>query len=195
MTQINISNDRFVRVLILNKVTRLIRSELFLEQDREDLIQDFYMRCIESLKHYDTERGHHYPFLVVVVNHYHSNLVRTKLAARRTLGRVKSLAELVHLADGDLSELADFLSQEDQDRRSGTEHRLSEEERFDLAMDVEHLTSKLPEHLVELLRQLEKESLASVVRESKMPQSTTYSRLYRIARTFQAGGLKNYLEK
>lgn len=195
MANFDISKDNFVRVLILNKVTNLVRSSFATPQDQQDLIQDFYLRCIESLKHYDANMGHHYPFLVVVVNRHSSNIVRAKLIADRRTGRIKHLSELVSLAEGEPNDLAAMVEQGDQDRRLGAEHRLSEQELSDLAMDLKEAVSSLPPHLQELLQQLQTESLADVVRKSKPPQSTTYSRMHRIVRTFQEGSLKNYLEK
>lgn len=195
MAKFDISKDSFVRVLILNKVAKLVRSSLVMPQDQQDLIQDFYLRCIESLKHYDANMGHYYPFLVVVVNRHSSNIVRAKLNTDRRVGRIKHLSELVSLVEGEPNELAALLDQDDLDRRLGTEHRLSEHELSDLAMDLKQAKSELPPHLQELLQQLETELLAEVVRRSKPPQSTTYSRMHRIVRSFQEGSLKDYLEK
>jgi RNA polymerase sigma factor (sigma-70 family) len=193
MEKTSFGNNRFIRAIIFQKVKRLIQASLVSMHDREDLAQELYARCLESLKHYDPAKGHLYPFIVVAVDRHALNIVRKRFSQRYST-QTESLSKLV-LSEGLPSELVELLGDDAHDRRLGRERPKSTEELSDLKMDMEDFISSLPPQLAQLLKRLEHETISDIARNENVPRSAIYWRLTKLVRLFQSAGMKIYLEK
>ena len=67
---INLGDDNFVRSVIHRQVGKLIAKSDFTQQDRNDLVQEVYVRATKSLRLYDPSVGHLYPYVCTVVQRH-----------------------------------------------------------------------------------------------------------------------------
>ena len=191
---INLADDNFVRSVIHRQVGKLIAKSDFSQQDRNDLVQEVYVRATKSLRLYDPAVGHLYPYVCTVVQRHLANVVRDRSVAKRSnVGRV-SLSKTVRGEDGTQVEMSQTLHAEDQDRRLGRSRRLGEEELNDLRMDIATFISKLPEKFQEILRLRQTHSITEISHDLGIPRSTLNDWMSQIRKLCEEAGFEKYLE-
>jgi RNA polymerase sigma factor (sigma-70 family) len=191
---INLGDDNFVRSVIHRQVGKLIAKSDFVPQDRNDLIQEVYVRATNSLRLYDPSVGHFYPYVCTVVQRHLVNVVRDRSVAKRAnVGRV-SLSKTVRGDDGCQVEMSQTLQDHDQDRRLGRARRLGEEELNDLRMDLATFMSKLPEKFQDVLRLRQNQSISEISRDLGIPRTTLNDWMVQIRKLFEEAGFERYLE-
>lgn len=169
----NLGDDYFVRSVIHRHVGKLIAQSDFTQQDRNDLIQEVYVRATKSLRLFDPSVGHLYPYVCTVVQRHLTNVVRDRSVVKRTTAGRVSLSKTVRGDDGGQVEMSQTLHDRDQDRRLGRARRLDEEQLNDLRMDLATFVSKLPEKFQEILRRRQTHSITEISRDLGIPRSTT----------------------
>lgn len=191
---INLADDNFVRSVIHRQVGKLIAKSDFSQQDRNDLVQEVYVRATKSLRLYDPAVGHLYPYVCTVVQRHLANVVRDRSVAKRSnVGRV-SLSKTVRGEDGTQVEMSQTLHAEDQDRRLGRSRRLGEEELNDLRMDMATFISKLPEKFQEILRLRQTHSITEISHDLGIPRTTLNDWMSQIRKLCEEAGFEKYLE-
>jgi len=191
---INLADDNFVRSVIHRQVGNLIAKSDFTQQDRNDLVQEVYVRATKSLRLYDPSVGHLYPYVCTVVQRHLANVIRDRSVVKRaTVGRV-SLSKTVRGDDGSQVEMSQTLRDQDQDRRLGRARRLREEELNDLRMDLAAFMSKLPEKFQDVLRRRQSHSMTEISRDLGIPRTTLNDWMLQIRKLFEEAGFERYLE-
>ena len=191
---INLGDDNFVRRVIHRQVGQLIAKSDFTQQDRNDLVQEVYVRATKSLRLFDPSVGHLYPYVCTVVQRHLANVVRDRSVAKRSTARRVSLSTTVRGDDGGQIELSQTLHDQDQDRRLGRARRLGEEELSDLRMDLASFMSTLPEKFQDVLRRRQTHSITEISRDLGIPRSTLNDWMLRIRQLFEEAGFDRYLE-
>lgn len=189
-----ISDDHFIRSIIQRKVKHLIGTSGFDNSDRQDLVQDLFVRVVQSLELFDPEVGHLYPFVCTIVQRHLSNMVRNRSVSKRGPSQIASLNVTVSLPDGGVTELSQVIGDGELDRRLGRERRLSEEVLTDLRIDLAQEISKLPEKWQHLLERRKTLSMPEIAREMRVPRTTLNDWMRQIRKRFEDVGLDKYLE-
>lgn len=191
---INLSDDRFVRTIIHRKVTQAIESVGLDLSEREDLVQEVFVRATQSLTLFDPVVGHLYPYVCTVVQRHLCNVIRNRSVAKRGPRRVASLSKLVNQLDGTRTELNQLIGIKDSDRRLGRDRRLSDEQLNSLKLDLAELISQLPPMLQELLERRKTQSISEIARDMNIARSTLNDWMLQIRNQFEAAGIDAYLE-
>jgi RNA polymerase sigma factor (sigma-70 family) len=189
---INLANDNFVRKVIHRQVGALIAKSEFTPQDRDDLVQEVYVRATRSLQYYKPSVGHFYPYVCTVVQRHLTNIVRDRKVTKRSSSKRVSLSKTVRSDDGGSVEMSQTLSAQDQDRRLGRS-RLGEEELNDLRMDLATVIFELPENFQDLLRRRQTHSITEISRDLGIPRSTLNDWMAQIRKLFEEAGFGKYL--
>ena len=179
------------RSFIRGNVGRLIGKADFRRQDRQDLEQEVWTRLWARLRNYRKEKGQPHAFLAVAIERILVNLLRDRYAEKRDFRRVRSLLVKVRMDEGAV-ELAQTISQQEQDARQGRSPR-SDTERSDLVQDVADVIARLSEDQQQLAEQLQHHSLAEIARQRGVPRSTLQSRVRKLREIFDHAGLRDYL--
>ena len=190
---INLANDNFVRKVIHRQVGALIAKSEFTPQDRDDLVQEVYVRATRSLQYYKPSVGHFYPYVCTVVQRHLTNIVRDRKVTKRSSSKRVSLSKTVRSDDGGSVEMSQTLSAQDQDRRLGRS-RLGEEELNDLRMDLATVIFELPENFQDLLRRRQTHSITEISRDLGIPRSTLNDWMAQIRKLFEEAGFGKYLD-
>ena len=191
---INLADDNFFRSVINRQVGKLIAKSDFTQQDRNDLVQEVYVRATKSLRLYDPSVGHLYPYVCTVVQRHLANVVRDRSVVKRTTAGRVSLSKTVRGDDGGQVEMSQTLHDKDQDRRLGRARRLGEEELNDLRMDLATFMSKLPEKFQDILRRRQTHSITEISRDLGIPRTTLNDWMLQIRKLFEEAGFERYLE-
>jgi len=191
---INLADDNFVRSVIHRHVGKLIANSDFTLQDRDDLVQEIYVRATKSLRLYDPAVGHLYPYVCTVVQRHLANVVRDRSVSKRLRSGRVSLSKPVRGDDGGTVEMSQTLGDRDQDRRLGRSRRLGEEELNDLRMDLAAFMSKLPEKFQDVLRRRQTQSITEISRDLGIPRTTLNDWMVQIRKLFEEAGFDRYLE-
>ncbi len=190
---INLANDNFVRKVIHRQVGALIAKSEFTPQDRDDLVQEVYVRATRSLQYYKPSVGHFYPYVCTVVQRHLTNIVRDRKVTKRSSSKRVSLSKTVRSDDGGSVEMSQTLSAQDQDRRLGRS-RLGEEELNNLRIDLATVISRLPENFQDLLRRRQTHSITEISRDLGIPRSTLNDWMAQIRKLFEEAGFGKYLD-
>ncbi|TWU21815.1 sigma-70 family RNA polymerase sigma factor [Bythopirellula polymerisocia] len=191
-TNFDPSKDRFTRGIIRKKAKQVVGIAGFTRQDIPDLVQDLYVRVLQSLPKFDPKIAHIKEFITTVVERSIASILRDKKRKKRDFGRVGSLSELIQDSESCSTELADTLSLCDQDTRLGR-HRRTAIDQVELCLDMESVVSTLPSSwrkLVELRKTL---TMSEVARELGVPRTTLNDWMKSIRLIFQDAGLHDYL--
>lgn len=191
---INLADDNFVRSIIHRQVGKLIAKSGFTQQDRDDLVQEVYVRATKSLRLYDPSVGHLYPYVCTVVQRHLVNVIRDRSVAKRSTVRRVSLSKVVRSDDGGTTEMSQTLHDRDQDRRLGRSRPLGEEELNDLRMDLADFMGKLPEKFQEILRLRQTLTISEISRDLGIPRTTLNDWFSQIRKLFEEAGFERYLE-
>lgn len=103
-----------------------------------------------------------------------------------------SLNELVLDEDGRLVELSETLDDEARLRRLGR-HERSQGDLSDLALDVEHVLSRLPTKLRRLCEHLKTMTLDEIARQTGIPEARLRKDIATLRGSFEQAGLAAYL--
>jgi RNA polymerase sigma factor (sigma-70 family) len=191
---INLADDNFVRSVIQRHVGKLIAKSDFTQQDRDDLVQEVYVRATKSLRRFDSSVGHLYPYVCTVVQRHLANVIRNRCVARREAAGRVSLSKTVRGDDGGQVEMSQTLHDQDQDRRLNRARRLGQQELHDLRMDMAAFMSKLPENFQQILRLRQTYSITEISRDLGIPRSTLNDWMLQIRDLFEKAGFEKYLE-
>ncbi len=189
----NLADDNFVRKVIHRQVGTLIAKSEFTPQDRDDLVQEVYVRATRSLQYYKPSVGHFYPYVCTVVQRHLTNIIRDRKVTKRSSSKRVSLSKTVHSEDGGLVEMSQTLNDQDHDRRL-CRSRLSEDELNDLRIDLETVISDLPEKFQDLLRRRQTHSITEISRDLGIPRTTLNDWMVQIRKLFEEAGFDRYLE-
>ena len=188
----NPSDDPFTRGIIRRKVKQLIGRAGFTSSDREDIEQELWLKLIKHLPAFDPKKGTRQAFVVTVVERYAANIFRNKRAEKRDHRRACSLNVTIEFTRDGPTELAQTISDRELDARLGRDRR-SDEERADLAMDLDNVIATLPEDWQTLLELRKTQTISEVAREMGVPRTTLNGRILRIRQRFEDAGLREYL--
>lgn len=191
---INLADDHFIRSVIHRHVGKLIAKSDFTSQDRNDLVQEVYVRATNSMRLYDPKVGHLYPYVCTVVQRHIANVMRDRVVANRASGRRVSLSKAIRGEDGSSIEMSQTLHAADQDRRLGRARRLDEQELVELRLDLAELISTLPPKYQELLQLRQTLTITEISRELGVPRTTLNDWMLQIRKLFEEAGFERYLE-
>src|SRR5262249_60799384 len=107
-----------------------------------------------------------------------ANILRDRGALKRDPSRVRSLHQQVPTEEGQV-ELAQAISQEQRDARTGRQPR-SAEEQVDLPQDLAEVLARLPPDLRKLAERLQHQNVAAAARSLGAPRPALYPRLRRL---------------
>jgi len=102
-----------------------------------------------------------------------------------------SLNDVITDEDGSPVELSDTLTEEDGQRRIGT-RQPSQVEPSDLAMDVEHVLSRLPWRLRRLCERLKATSVSGLSRLTGVPEAKVHEDIGKLRAAFEEAGLAQH---
>lgn len=187
------SDDRFIRGIIRRKVRQLIGRAGYQSQDFGDLENDIYVRVLQSLKSFNPNKAHLYPFITTVVERYVANILRNKQAEKRDHRRITSLNVMIEITDDGLTELVQTIGDRELDYRLGRQRR-SEDELVQLALDLTSVMATLPDDWRTFLERRKTQTMADIARELGVPRTTLNDWMRRIRKRFEKAGMQDYLK-
>jgi RNA polymerase sigma factor (sigma-70 family) len=182
--------DDFERRFIRKMVSRLIGKAGFRRQDREDLEQDFLVDLLRRLESFNPKRSPRRHFVMLVVKHYASSLLRKRHARKRDYRKVISLHTPVNSGDGTVNELAQTISQEEYDQKHGRAES-DREEMVELATDVRDRLNTLSAEDQSLAGLLTMHSVSEVAEILRLHRSTVSYRVRRLRPRFRGIQMEN----
>lgn len=174
----NIVLDRFAQGIIRRKVRLLVSRAGFTKQDRRDLEQELVLRLLQSLDLFDPEKAHPNVFITTVVERAVAMILRDRRAKKRDSGVVRSLQQ---------GQTQDDKSPEPADPRP------SDEEAYDLAIDLAEVLDRLPDDLRALAERLKSQSISQAARDLGVPRTTLQRQIQRLRQCFEDAELRIYL--
>jgi RNA polymerase sigma factor (sigma-70 family) len=183
--------EQLATTLVQCKARRLVGRAGLRPQDCNDVAQELIARIHAALDHYNPTLGTPRAFLNAALDNAGRNLLRDRRARKRGVKTPLSLNLPVH--DGERSiELADTLPAETLQAHRGHYPR-GDEERAQLAHDVNKVVEQLPEDLRVVAELLKSHTIADAARILRIPRSTLTSRISRIRERFEVAGFRDYL--
>ena len=166
--------DPDTQEIIKRKAARLARKYVIPHSDREDAEQDLVVELLRRLPNFDPMQSDRAEFVRTIVKHAVADIVRFRLAAKRSRARPTSLDSL--------SSDSSVLGREDEELvRAG------------LAMDIQDLLQTLPAELQRVAELLQSESPTETARVLGVGRGTVYRRLREIREFCAKSDLRKYL--
>lgn len=183
----------YAAVLIRCKARQLVGKAGLTWDDVEDLEQEMRLDLLERLPKFDPDKAAHTTFVARVIERKISKLFRDRRPEKRDYRRESgSLNDPIADNEGETTERAYTIGQDEVDIRGGRRNRTREEE-AQLRFDVSLVLSRLPEDLRAVAEQLMAETIAEAAKSLGMPRSTLYGAIGRLKPLFEDAGLRDYL--
>ena len=158
---------RFIRY----KVARLVDRTTIRSSDADDMEQELKLHLVRRFSQFDPALSRWNSFVVTVVERY----ILTFLVMRRRRRNLR-FAPLEEFVDAD-SEPSDVDRTVAIGKRHSTSNAHDPRRQLDLALDVRHVLSCLPERTRRLCERLMIDSLAEVARQLQMPRTTLHGHI------------------
>ncbi len=186
--------DKEVRRLIRQAAHRVVRRTAMTTSDIPDLEQTFALSILTATPAFDPQRGTWHAFARQVIRRSENNQLRGRFAEKRDPRRKASLHQEVKVEDGVYTELAQQITYEDLDARTGNLTRDPADEAT-LQLDLEAFVECLPEPLRQLALDLMMGTKSEVSRMRGTPRTTIQSRVRRLRQLAEDQGLQIYVER
>jgi hypothetical protein len=161
-------------------------------EDPKDVEQEFWVRLLPRSDRFDPAKGQPGAFIQTIGNRVAANLLRERRAQKRDRRGQHSLNVQVRTYDGSMAELAQIVSQDDQERRLGRRSR-GDEERCQLLLDLEVVLAKMPSLRRELAELLKRKSVSAAARQLGRSVDKVRISVSLILRRFEEAELWDYL--
>jgi len=179
--------------LIRCKARQLVGKAGFTWDDVEDLEQEMTLDLLLRLPKFDPDKAAHTTFVARVTERKISKLLRDRKRERRDFRRIaRSLNDPIEDGEGESTERAYTIDQDEVDIRMGHRH-CSREEEAHLRLDVSLVVSGLPEDLREIAKRLQTETITEAAKSLGIPRSTLYGKIDRLKLLFENAGLRDWL--
>ena len=178
---------------IRHKARQLVGKAGFKKHDIKDLEQEMTLDLLSRLPKFDPDKAAQSTFVARVIERKISKLIRHRRQEMRDHRRETcSLNEVVENGDGETTERACTIDQDEADMHAGRRSRTREDEAH-LRLDVSLVLSGLPEDLREVAEHLMSETVTEAAKSLGMPRTTLYGAIGRLRRIFEDAGLREYL--
>jgi RNA polymerase sigma-70 factor, ECF subfamily len=165
--------DPPVRRMIAAKARKLVGHFGLRPHERPDVEQDLAARLVPRLKDYDPARSTLEAFAAIVIEQAAANLIRDRMAAKRTPPRQPGPPTPVE-------EAPDARTEEDRSR-------------LELVMDVADILARLPTDKRALAYGLMGGTVSQVARATGVPRTTVYGAVADLREIFERAGLRDYV--
>lgn len=172
--------NEFVITLINKIAYRLCNHPAMQSWEEEDIAQELFLKLHDNFRHYDSQQGHSYPFIVAMLERHAGTLIRNAKAQMRDETRITNQVSQEELEQSQLSS-SSYSEQRWHDAR-------------DLAVEASMLLAQLPEKYRELAECLKGRSVAETARDLGKARSTIYRWVRELRQYFEDDGLRIYLE-
>ena len=185
-SRFSLHKDQVVTALIRRTAHQMRRLPVFRGLDLDDLVQELTLKLIQAMEQFDPDRGHPRSFLATVLTRHFLTLIRDYSTEKRDDRNCQSLQDYIHddgsrpIAGTEFQELADG------------EVDL-EQERADLALDLDEVLQQLPDHLRDLAERLKTSSISGAARDLGIPRSRIAREIEELRTRFEDAGLRAYL--
>jgi RNA polymerase sigma factor (sigma-70 family) len=152
-----------VRDYVRKKVRQIVGQAGFTTQDRDDLEQEMACRLLLCWKSFDPHKGPPGALLKTAGSRIVAKLLRAQRARKRDRRLTRSLQVLAPSEDMALVELAQTISQREQDARLRQRSR-TDQESAELAQDLHDILARLPPRLQALAELLKEKSRSAAAR-------------------------------
>jgi RNA polymerase sigma-70 factor (ECF subfamily) len=176
---------------VRKKVRQIVGKAGLTNQDRDDLEQELTHRLLSRFRSFDPHKGSAGAFLKTVGSRIVANLLRDQRARKRDRRLTQSLHVLVPSEDKALIELAQTISQREQDARLRQRHR-TDQELADLAQDLQDILARLPPRLNALAELLKEKSLSAAARELGLSPTKAQLLLSLLRELLGRAGMQDY---
>jgi RNA polymerase sigma factor (sigma-70 family) len=183
--------DTLVRDYIRKKVRQIVGKAGFANQDREELEQELICRLLLRFKSFDPAKGSLGAFLKTVGSRIVANLLRDQRARKRDRRLTQTLHVLVPSEDKALVELAQTISQREQDARLRQRSR-TDQESAELGQDLQDILTRLPPRLKALAELLKEKSLSAAARELGLSPTKAQLLLSLLRELLRRAGMQDY---
>lgn len=183
---------RFEYGIVKRKVRQLIGRVGFTAQDREDLEQELLARLLKSLESFDPRKAHRNVFVTAVVERDVANILRDRQADKRNHHHMSSINVTIDVCERGATELADTISQREQDARHCRSPRRPQE-LVELRVDLRDFLVKSTAADRELAAALMSKTIAEIAREWGIPRTTLSDRVRKLRKRWERSGLRIYL--
>ena len=182
------SDDDVARIIRI-KAKTLARELRAGNQYREDFEQEFWLHYSGVRDHYDPERGRWSTFLDRVFKNKGFNMMAEwRTRKRRSERKARRWDDRTGSDDDDALTLEEVYGDDDHHAETGWGPQ-PDRQTVDLRLDVGRVLRGLPADLRELARRLMQQSVSEAAREMKIPRSTLYGKIHRIAKILRAAGV------
>jgi RNA polymerase sigma factor (sigma-70 family) len=181
-----------IRQLIRRKAAKLARRPEFHPQETEDLEQDLFVDLFQRLARFDPKKGDLSFFLHFVLDHMIANKIRDQGARTRRSGAQQSLEQRTTATSGETVRLAEVVSEDDLDARTGRA-RGDTERQAELAANIAELFPRLDPALREVAELLMLHPKAEVARRLGVPRTSLCTAVKRLRKIFEDGDLREFL--
>lgn len=172
--------DAFVLDRIHFRVEELIRDYGYSENDREDLHQELILGLLEAMPEFDPEKGTWEGFVRGILDRRCIDLIRYELAQMRDDEDSLALAEHPSMVDG---------HHKPERIRRGT-NGIAEQERSDLAMDIEAVGQQMTPRQREILKLRIDHDVAQIAELLGVSKTTVRTDIRNMRPILRAAGLE-----
>ena len=185
--------SEYAATVIRCKARQLVGKAGFRKHDIEDIEQEMTLDLLSRLPKFDPDKAAHSTFVARVIERKISKLIRHRRQEMRDYRREAcSLNELVMNGDGETTERACTVDQDEADIHAGRRSRTREDEAH-LRLDVSLVLSGLPDDLRAVAEHLMTETVTEAAKSLGVPRTTLYGAIGRLRQIFEDEGLREYL--
>jgi RNA polymerase sigma-70 factor (ECF subfamily) len=187
--------NAYANRVIRNKARQLVGKSGLNKSHVQDLEQEMRIDLFERMPKFDGSRASCRTFIVRIVNHKASKIMRSQWADKRHFKRNEcSLNELVDDGDGFKVQRSETIDQDEYVRRTAGGATMPAAERRDLAVDLEGAAEDLPRDIRAVFDRLKTQTIAEVAAETGISRTSVMRIIYVLREHLARAGLEKYLQ-